>query len=66
MTVSLEGTKLSYAEYRQFADACTMWAQNAKSEHQRSQFLEMAEAWAELAEEARSCRRQATERRSAA
>jgi hypothetical protein len=66
MTVSLEGTMLSYAEYRQFADACTTWAQNAKSEQQRSQFIEMAEAWAELAEKARSRRRQATERRSAA
>jgi hypothetical protein len=57
---------LSYAEYRQFADACTRWAQNAKSEQQRSQFLEMAKAWAELAEKARSRRRQASERRSAA
>jgi hypothetical protein len=66
MTVSLEGTMLSYSEYRQFAVVCSRWAQNAKSEQQRSQFLEMAEAWAELAENARARRCQATERMSAA
>ena len=56
----VEDTVLSYTEYRRFADACTRWAHNAKSERDRSQFLEMAEVWAELAEKART-RRQPTE-----
>lgn len=55
---------LTYAEFRQFADACTRWAQNTESEPERSQFLEMAAAWAELAKSARTS--QDAERRSAA
>ena len=42
------GSMLTYDEYRQFADACNRWAQNAKNEEERRTFLEMEVAWADL------------------
>jgi hypothetical protein len=46
------GSMLTYDEYRQFADACNRWAQNAKSEEARRTFLEMAVAWTDLSAKA--------------
>jgi hypothetical protein len=57
---------LSYAEYRQFADACLGWAKNAKSDEERRTFLEMAATWEKLAEKVRSGLPPRTERRPAA
>ncbi len=36
-------------EYRHFADECLEWARIAKTEHERQQFLEMANAWVQAA-----------------
>ncbi len=40
---------LSAKEYRELADECLGWARTAKSDKERRIFLQMAEAWLEVA-----------------
>jgi hypothetical protein len=37
--------------FRQFADECLEWAQRARSERERKQFLEMAKVWMTAAQQ---------------
>jgi hypothetical protein len=39
-------------EYRRFLDECLHWAANARSEQERSAFLQMAKIWREAANKA--------------
>jgi hypothetical protein len=36
-------------EYRQYAEECLRWARTAKSDAERTQFLEMANVWVQAA-----------------
>jgi hypothetical protein len=40
----------SAKEFREFARECLDWAQTAKSEHERTTFMQMAQTWIEAAE----------------
>ena len=40
---------LSAKEYRELADECLDWAETAKSDRECKIFLQMAEAWLEVA-----------------
>jgi hypothetical protein len=37
--------------FRQFADECLAWAQRARSERERQQFLDMAKLWMTAAQQ---------------
>jgi hypothetical protein len=39
----------SFEEYKKYADECLAWAKTAKTERERTIFLEMAKAWMEAA-----------------
>ncbi len=36
-------------EYRQFANECLRWARKAKTDSEREQFLQLANAWVQVA-----------------